>query len=44
VADPSDQSPDTVAIRAVSERIHDDDRVTAVMLPVADGMTVARVR
>jgi predicted O-methyltransferase YrrM len=44
VADPSEQSPDTVAIRAVSERIHDDDRVTAVMLPVADGMTVARVR
>ena len=44
VADPSDQSADTQAIRAVSERIHGDDRVTPVLLPVADGMTVARVR
>ena len=44
VADPSDQSADTNAIRAVSERIHGDDRVSAVLLPVADGMTVARVR
>ena len=44
VADPSDQSADTQAIRAVSERIHGDDRVTSVLLPVADGMTVARVR
>ena len=44
VADPSDQSADTNAIRAVNERIHADDRVTSVLLPVADGMTVARVR
>ena len=44
VADPLDQSADTIAIRAVSQRIHDDERVTAVLLPVADGMTVARVR
>ena len=44
VADPSDQSADTNAIRAVNERIHGDDRVTSVLLPVADGMTVARVR
>ena len=44
VADPSDQSPDTNAIRAVNERVHGDDRVTAVTLPIADGMTIARVR
>ena len=44
VADPSDQSPDTKAIRAVNERVHGDDRVTAVTLPIADGMTIARVR
>ena len=44
VADASDQSPDTNAIRALNERVHADDRVTAVMLPIADGMTIARVR
>ncbi len=44
VADPSDQSADTAAIRTLNERVHGDDRVTAVTLPVADGMTIARVR
>jgi len=44
VADPSDQSPDTMAIRALNERVRGDERVTAVTLPVADGMTIARVR
>ncbi len=44
VADPSDQSADTNAIRALNERVRGDDRVTAVTLPIADGMTLARVR
>ena len=44
VADASDQSPDTQAIRTLNERVHGDERVTAVTLPVADGMTIARVR
>ncbi len=44
VADPSDQSADTNAIRALNERVHGDERVTAVTLPIADGMTIARVR
>jgi caffeoyl-CoA O-methyltransferase len=44
VADPSDQSADTAAIRTLNERVHGDDRVTAVTLPVADGMTIARIR
>jgi predicted O-methyltransferase YrrM len=44
VADPSVQDPDTNAIRAVNERIHGDERVTSVTLPIADGMTLARVR
>jgi caffeoyl-CoA O-methyltransferase len=44
VADPADQSADTNAIRAVNERIHADDRVTAVLVPIADGMTIARRR
>jgi predicted O-methyltransferase YrrM len=44
VADASDRSPDTQAIRTLNERVHGDERVTAVTLPVADGMTIARVR
>jgi predicted O-methyltransferase YrrM len=44
VADRSDQSADTQAIRTLNERVHDDERVTAVTLPIADGMTIARVR
>jgi predicted O-methyltransferase YrrM len=44
VADPSDQASDTKAIRALNERVHGDERVTAVTLPIADGMTLARVR
>jgi predicted O-methyltransferase YrrM len=44
VADPSDQGADTNAIRALNERVHGDERVTAVTLPIADGMTLARVR
>jgi predicted O-methyltransferase YrrM len=44
VADPSDQSADTNAIRALNERVHADGRVTAVTLPIADGMTIARLR
>jgi len=44
VADPSNQSADTNAIRSLNERVHADVRVTAVTLPIADGMTIARVR
>jgi caffeoyl-CoA O-methyltransferase len=35
---------DTLALRAVNERVRDDERVTEVLLPVADGMTLARKR
>jgi caffeoyl-CoA O-methyltransferase len=44
VADPSKTDQDTVALRAVNERVRDDERVTEVLLPVADGMTLARKR
>jgi len=41
VADPRVNDPDTVAIRAVNQRIHTDDRVTVSMLTIGDGLTVA---
>jgi caffeoyl-CoA O-methyltransferase len=33
---------DTVALRALNEKLAGDDRVVAVMLPVRDGMTLVR--
>ena len=44
VVDPADQSENTVAIRAVNDHVAADDRVEAVVLPIADGLTIARKR
>jgi predicted O-methyltransferase YrrM len=41
VIDPTDQTADTLAIRALNEKIHGDDRVDATLLPIADGLTLA---
>ena len=42
VVDPSDTSDDTQAIRALNDFLVRDERVDIVMLPVADGVTLAR--
>ena len=44
VADPADQSADTVAIRAFNERLHQDARVDLSLVPIGDGLTLARKR
>ena len=44
VVDDTDQSEDTVAIRSVNDHIAADDRMDVVMLPIADGLTIARKR
>jgi predicted O-methyltransferase YrrM len=44
VADPSHDDADTAAIRALNRRLAEDDRITMVLLPVADGVTLARRR
>ena len=44
VIDRSDTSPNTEAIRALNDAVAKDDRVEAVMLPIADGVTLARKR
>jgi len=44
VADPGDTSVDTTALRELNEFLSRDERVQAVMLSVADGITVVRKR
>lgn len=44
VADPMDLRADTEAIRAVNEFMSVDERVTVSMVPIGDGLTLARKR
>ncbi len=44
VADPSDQGSDTQAIRKLNDHIHADQRVNVSMLPLGDGLYLARKR
>ena len=44
VADPDDQSKQVQALREVTRRLHDDDAVTPCLLPVGDGVMLARKR
>ncbi len=44
VADPSQKDPDTTAIRALNEKIRDDGRVSLSLVPIGDGLTLARKR
>lgn len=44
VVDPSDQSADTNALRALNEKISKDAQVTMSLIPIGDGLTLARKR
>ncbi len=44
VIDPTEQDEDTVAIRKLNAKIHQDDRVDVSMLPIGDGLTLVRKR
>jgi len=44
VIDPARDDADTVAIRAFNDALAADDRVDVVLLPIADGLTLARKR
>jgi predicted O-methyltransferase YrrM len=44
VADPSNDKPDTVALRAFNDALHRDERIDLALLPIGDGVTLARKR
>jgi predicted O-methyltransferase YrrM len=44
VANPDNNEPDTVAIRAFNERLRDDERIDLSLVPIGDGLTLARKR
>jgi caffeoyl-CoA O-methyltransferase len=44
VADPSQSDPNLEGLRALNDRLPEDPRVEAVLLPIADGLTVVRKR
>jgi predicted O-methyltransferase YrrM len=43
-ADPAEQDADTVAIRAFNAALHADARIDLSLLPIGDGLTLARKR
>jgi predicted O-methyltransferase YrrM len=44
VADPDDQDADTRALRHLNDRLHGDPRVSLSLVPIGDGLTLARKR
>jgi caffeoyl-CoA O-methyltransferase len=44
VADPSRNTPETRALRRIARKIHKDARVSSSMLPIGDGLLLARKR
>jgi predicted O-methyltransferase YrrM len=44
VVDQADQSPDTRAIRRFNEILRDDERIDVSLIPIGDGLTLARKR
>ena len=44
VADPADQSPDTRALRELNRLLRDDGRIGLSLVPIGDGLTLARKR
>jgi caffeoyl-CoA O-methyltransferase len=44
VANPANVDRDTVALRKFNDALHRDPRIELALLPVGDGLTLARIR
>lgn len=44
VADPAEKDEDTQALKAFNDRLRTDERVDYTIIPIADGLTMARVK
>jgi caffeoyl-CoA O-methyltransferase len=44
VARPAELDPDTAALRTLNAKLHHDERVDLAMVPIGDGLTLARKR
>ncbi|HCF27535.1 MAG TPA: SAM-dependent methyltransferase, partial [Cyanobacteria bacterium UBA11049] len=44
VADSQFQNSSTLAIRALNQKLHHDERITLSLVPIADGLTLALKR
>ena len=44
VANPDEREPNTVALRALNDKLHRDERIDLSLLPIGDGLTLARKR
>jgi caffeoyl-CoA O-methyltransferase len=44
VANPDDHDPNTAALRVLNDKLHRDERIDLSLLPVGDGLTLARKR
>jgi predicted O-methyltransferase YrrM len=44
VIDPSDHDPDTEAVRSLNRRLKGDERIDLSLVPIGDGLTLARKR
>jgi predicted O-methyltransferase YrrM len=44
VADPQQQDPETQAIRALNDTLNEDQRISLSLVPIGDGLSIARRR
>ncbi len=44
VADPDEREPNAVALRTLNDKLHRDERIDLSLLPIGDGLTLARKR
>jgi predicted O-methyltransferase YrrM len=44
VANPNDHEPNAAALRVLNDKLHRDERIDLSLLPVGDGLTLARKR